>query len=73
MDMSKLITSDAAAHILGLKPDSLRAMRTCRNPKKARIEIPYYKVGRRVMYDPADVQEYLAKKPKKYTFPSVQG
>lgn len=50
----ELLSSADAAAYLGLSPDSLTVMR-CRGS----VTIPYYKVGRRVMYDRAELDAWL--------------
>lgn len=50
--MEKLLNTTQAAEVLGLRPNTLEIWR-CRNqgPK-------YKKLGRRILYDPADLEEY---------------
>lgn len=52
--MRKLINTAEAAEYLGLRPNTLEIWR-CRHlgPK-------YKKLGRRILYDPADLDEYAA-------------
>lgn len=52
--MKKLINTAEAAEYLGLRPNTLEIWR-CRHqgPK-------YKKLGRRILYDPADLDEYAA-------------
>lgn len=52
----RLSNAEAAAY-LGLRPDSLTVMRS-----RGDIDVPYYRVGkRRIMYDQADLDAYLAR------------
>ena len=52
--MRKLVNTIKAAEILGLKPNTLEIWR-CHNkgPK-------YVKLGRRILYDPADLEAFAA-------------
>ena len=47
--MDRLLNNDQAAEILNISPYSLRG-------KVSRREIPYIKVGRRTLFDPADLR-----------------
>jgi excisionase family DNA binding protein len=49
------ISSDEAAEFLGLNPRTLKNWRHL-----DRRELPYYKVGRRVIYDLQDLTNFLA-------------
>jgi len=49
-----LRTTAEAARYLGLRPATLRNMR-----HRGTIEIAYYKIGGRVMYDRRDLDKYL--------------
>jgi excisionase family DNA binding protein len=54
-----LITPDQAAEILEVKPSTLEKWRVTR-----RFNLPYVKVGRRVLYRAEDVIAFLAPKLK---------
>ena len=49
-----LINPQQAAEFLGVSPDTLAVWRCTR-----RYAIPYIKIGRRVMYDEADLVDWL--------------
>jgi excisionase family DNA binding protein len=50
--MDRLLNNDQAAEILNISPYSLRG-------KVSRREIPFIKVGRRTLFDPADLRAYI--------------
>ena len=50
--MRKLLTTVQAAEILGLKPNTLEIWRTYKRGPS------YKKIGRRVLYDPADLEAF---------------
>jgi excisionase family DNA binding protein len=50
--MDRLLNNDQAAEILNISPFSLRG-------KVSRREIPFIKVGRRTLFDPADLRAYI--------------
>ena len=50
--MDCLLNNDQAAEILNISPFSLRG-------KVSRREIPFIKVGRRTLFDPADLRAYI--------------
>jgi excisionase family DNA binding protein len=50
--MDRLLNNDQAADILNISPFSLRG-------KVSRREIPFIKVGRRTLFDPADLRAYI--------------
>lgn len=52
----RLLSTDEAAHQLGLKRQTLAVWR-CTN----RVALPYIKVGSRVRYRQCDIDAYLAK------------
>ena len=51
--MEKLIGKSEAAEILGISPFSLRG-------KVYRREIPYVKIGRRTLFSPRALEEFIA-------------
>lgn len=50
--MDRLLNNDQAAEILNISPFSLRGKVSWR-------EIPFIKVGRRTLFDPADLRAYI--------------
>jgi excisionase family DNA binding protein len=50
--MEKLLNNDEAAKILGVSPHSMRG-------KVFRREIPFIKIGRRTLFDPADLRAII--------------
>lgn len=50
--MDRLLNNDQAADILNISPHSLRG-------KVSRREIPFIKVGRRTLFDRADLEAYV--------------
>lgn len=57
----RLLTRDEAATILGLRPHTLTIWK-CRGHN----DLPWVKVGRRVMYKKSDVDAYIEKRARKY-------
>ena len=51
----KLLDTKQVAEILGVKPNTLAYWRCT-----GRYRLPYIKVGRLVMYRPADVDEFIS-------------
>lgn len=51
---SKLITKEQAAELTGFSPEAL-------HQKAIRREIPFYRVGRLIRFDPQELLESLAK------------
>ena len=52
MEQEHLINNEAAAAILGISPFSLRR-------KVALREVPHIKIGRRTLFSPKSLQEYI--------------
>jgi excisionase family DNA binding protein len=50
--MERLLSNDEAAEILGISPFSLRG-------KILRREVPHIKIGRRTLFSPKSLQEYI--------------
>jgi excisionase family DNA binding protein len=50
--MEHLLSNNQAAEILGISPFSLRG-------KVLRREVPFIKIGRRTLFDPADLQAFI--------------
>lgn len=50
--MEKLMNNDQAASFLNISPYSLRG-------KVSRQEIPFIKIGRRVLFSPSDLQAFI--------------
>jgi excisionase family DNA binding protein len=50
--MQTLLNNQQAAELLNISPHSLRGY-------VSRGMIPYVKIGRRTLFDPADLQEYV--------------
>ena len=64
--MDRLLNNDEAADILNISPYSLRG-------KVSRREIPFIKVGRRTLFDPADLRAYIeARKVQPRTRPEAE-
>lgn len=53
MQIDQLLNEKQTAKILG------RAVQTLRNDRATRRRLPYVKIGRSVMYRPADVQKFI--------------
>ena len=53
MQIDQLLNEKQTAQILGL------AVQTLRNDRATRRRWPYVKIGRRVMYRPADIQRII--------------
>lgn len=51
----ELLSNEQAAGYLGLQPRSLTVMRN-----RGDLDIAYYKVGRRILYDRRDLDRWLA-------------
>lgn len=52
--MSTLLSTDQAAEMLGISPNTLRVWRST-----GRINLPYYKIGVLVKYDHGDIVDYI--------------
>ena len=50
--MNNLINNGQAAELLGISPFSLRG-------KVLRREVPFIKIGRRTLFDPADLRAFI--------------
>ena len=50
--MEKLLSNDEAAQVLGISPFSLRG-------KVYRREVPFIKIGRRVLFSPSALQKFI--------------
>jgi excisionase family DNA binding protein len=50
--MNRLLNNQEAAEILGISPFSLRG-------KVLRREVPFVKIGRRTLFDPADLRAFI--------------
>jgi excisionase family DNA binding protein len=50
--MNNLINNEQAAELLGISPFSLRG-------KVLRREVPFIKIGRRTLFDPADLRSFI--------------
>ena len=50
--MNRLLNNQEAAEILGISPFSLRG-------KVLRREVPFVKIGRRTLFDPADLHAFI--------------
>lgn len=58
----KLITPDQAADILGISEGTLTVWRST-----GRYELPFVKVGSKVMYNPDDIQTFIESRTLKHT------
>lgn len=56
-NLRNLITPHEAASILGVSPGSLMVWRST-----GRYDLPFVKVGSKVMYNPADVQAFIERR-----------
>ncbi len=65
-ELSRLLTSSELAELLRIKPQSLRRMRWSGNS-------PPFLPGRRVLYDPADVAQWLAGRKRRSTSDDGRG
>ncbi len=54
LNLESLIQPEQAAEVLGISPGTLQVWRST-----GRYNLPYVKVGGRVMYRPADVQAFI--------------
>lgn len=50
--MNRLLNNQEAAELLGISPFSLRG-------KVLRREVPFIKIGRRTLFDPADLAAFI--------------
>jgi excisionase family DNA binding protein len=50
--MNRLLNNQEAAELLGISPFSLRG-------KVLRREVPFVKIGRRTLFDPADLAKFI--------------
>lgn len=50
--MNRLLNNQEAAELLGISPFSLRG-------KVLRKEVPHVKIGRRTLFDPADLRAFI--------------
>lgn len=57
--MPEMLSEQEAAPLLGVKPQTLRKWR-CRPPRDGGP--PYYRVGRLVRYDPAELEKWKWKR-----------
>jgi len=59
---SPLITPEEAAHLLGVRPATLATWRTI-----GRYNLPYVKIGARVRYRLADVEDFIERRTRQHT------
>jgi excisionase family DNA binding protein len=52
MELERLLNNTEAAEFLNISPFSLRG-------KVSRKEVPYIKIGRRTLFSPKSLQEYI--------------
>lgn len=62
LNIQQLITAEQTAHILGISPGSLTVWRST-----GRYDLPFVKVGSKVMYNPADVQAFIERRTRAHT------
>ena len=54
---TELVSSAEAARLIGLAPQTLKQRRS-----QGTIDLPYYRVGRRIMYDRHEVEQWLERR-----------
>ena len=59
---SPLITPEETARLLGVRPATLAAWRTL-----GRYNLPYVKIGARVRYRLADVEDFIERRTRQHT------
>ncbi len=68
LNLESLIQPEQAAEVLGISPGTLQVWRST-----GRYNLPYVKVGGRVMYRPADVQAFIENRLHIHTGDVAQG
>ena len=61
-EISDLVSPDPTARILGVKPGTLAVWRSV-----GRYDLPFVKVGRKVMYRPADIEAFIERRLRNQT------
>ncbi len=59
---SRLITPAEAARLLGVSPATLGTLRSI-----GRYNLPYVKIGRKVLYRVKDVEEFIERRTRRHT------
>lgn len=62
LNIQTLLTPEKVAEILGLSPNTLQIWRTTR-----RYNLPYTKVGGKVMYSPEAIQDFIKRRTIDYS------
>ena len=62
MNLDQLATPEQAAEILGVSPQTLTVWRSV-----GRYDLPFVKVGRKVMYRPADIEAFIERRLRTQT------
>ncbi len=62
MDLHQLLTPEQAAEILGVSPHTLGVWRSVK-----RYGLPYVKVGRKVMYRPEHIENFIEERLRDHT------
>lgn len=65
--MTRYVRTREAAEMIGLRPQTLNRWRTEGSP------IPFSKLGKAVVYDVADIQEYVASRKQRSTSQAPAG